>query len=176
MRPFVLSLLLASSAAAWAVPAGAPPDLERIEAVRAREAELMERVRAFDPRKHEELVALKATDPRSYLRALVRVAAMVDGPTDPPELVPLRDALTALHAAHPDPTQLDADARRALATEVYALAEKVFDVKQTERRRRIGELKQTIAALEADVERRDREREVLLQRFVEQFLLGRVEL
>jgi hypothetical protein len=59
---------------------------------------------------------------------------------------------------------------------VYALAEKVFDVKQTERRRRIGELKQTIAALEADVERRDREREVLLQRFVEQFLLGRVEL
>lgn len=174
MLHFVLTLLLSSPA--WAVPTGAPPDLERIEAVRAREAELMERVRAFDLRRYEELVALKVSDPRSYLRALVRVAAMVDGPSEPPELAPLRDALTALAQANPNPSQLGAAEQRALIDEVRRLAGSVFEVKQAERRRRITELQATLASLEADVERRDRDRDALIERFIEQFMLGRIDL
>jgi hypothetical protein len=176
MRHLILTLLLSRSAPAWAVPTGAPPDLERIEQVRAREAELMERVRAFDLRRYEELVALKVSDPRSYLRALVRVAAMVDGPSEPPELASLREALTALSHANPNPALLSAADQHALADEVRRLAASVFEVKQAERRRRIAELQATLAALEADVERRDRDRAALIERFLEQFLVGRIDL
>lgn len=147
----------------------------------AREEELLARVRAVNPERHADLLRLKARDESAYAFALARVARMVDRAADGeaahPELAAIRARFAELERAYPDglaglPKKEQQQVRRT----VTELAEQIFEIKQTERRRRLEEARAKLAELEAEISRRDAERDALIEAFVDQALRGRVDL
>ncbi|MCB9682695.1 MAG: hypothetical protein H6733_14615 [Alphaproteobacteria bacterium] len=188
MRRLILfaTLVVALPAVAADPPPPPPPpppplvDDATVDRLREREAQLLERLHALDPDRYAEVVALKRTNPRAYVGALMRLAHFFDrgvaGPPSP-ELQAEIAALQAIRARYPDGmTTLSAGDTRKVRTEVAAIADRVFDLRQAERRQRIDELRASLTELEEDVARRDRDRKALIDAFVDQFLLGPVDL
>jgi hypothetical protein len=155
---------------------GETPVLDALDALRARESELLAVVAARDPEKHAALLRLRDTDRRAYWMRLGMVARMLDGDLPPPPPPALRAAmaeLEALRARYPDGTDgLSTADARALRAELTALATRIFDLKQAERRDRIARLREALAALEADVAARDKDRKARIEAWVDQFLSG----
>lgn len=150
------------------------------DTLREREAQLLDAVRAFDPERHAELLRLKETDRRAYVAAMLRIARFVDraapGLRDPAVATELAK-LDALRDRYPGGFDaLSPPERKRVTAEVTTVAERLFDLRQAERRARIEALRTDLDALVADVARRDGEREALVRRFVEAFLAGRPDL
>lgn len=180
MRTLLLTLCLHGAALAAPPPPPPPPDAPSLSDVQAREADLLRRVAAFDAERHAELLRLKREQPDAYWRALGRVAAFSDrlGRHEPsPEEVALHGRLEAVRARHGDNLlALPAKEQAAVRAELTAIATDIFAARQAERRRRIDELQQALAHLQADVARRDTDRDALLQQFVDAFMAGRPDL
>lgn len=181
-RPLLLLVALALGAPTLS-HAGDDPDpaVERpmIEALQRREAGILDRLRALNPDKHDALMVLKATDRRAYLRALVKIARMMDGmnPEVPPELLEAKTELEAIRQAHPDGFEaLPRKEARAVRAEVTGIAERIFEIKQQLRRDKIAQLREALSDLEEDVARRDEDRDALIDTFVDRWLQGPVDL
>lgn len=156
-----------------------PPVEELARRVLDREAELLERVRQIDPKRHEQLLMLKGADRRAYVGALLRVARMLErGERTPsPELQAAIARAHAIQAAHPDGFDtLSPKETAKVRAELTAIGEEIFSLRQAERRERIAMLRKDLESLEADVARRDREKDQLIQHFVDGVLLGRPDL
>jgi hypothetical protein len=177
---YALALLLTLSSSALAQQAP-EPDPAAIERLLAHEQEILDAVKLRAPERYSELIALRDTDRRAYLRYLYRAARVLRqvGERDAasPELLNLRGQLDAVRARYPDGIEaLSKKDQAAVRAELTTLASQLFDLKQAQRRERIDELRSSLEELEADVARRDAERDAILADFVEAFLRGRVEL
>jgi hypothetical protein len=177
-----LALFAALTFAAPALAQEPPePDAAQIERLLQREQEILDQVKLRAPDRYAELIALRASDRGAYLRYLFRAARVLrhagDREEPSPELIEQRTRLEAVRAKYPD--GLDDLSKKDLAAvraEVAEIAAKIFEIKQTQRRARIEGLRQDLTELEADVARRDQERDQILQDFVDAFLRGPVDL
>ena len=172
----VLLLMFATAPVSTAQEPPPPLDEPAIAFLRAQESDILERVQRINPEKYEELLALKASDPRAYLRALWRISRLAEhgpphGERVTPEIHEKRRELETIRRSRlmvqPPPT---GDALAQIRADVLALAEELFVLKQAERRLRIEHMQAALAELEADVARRDEEREARIANFVDTFL------
>lgn len=178
MRALILSLFVGALAPVPAAHAQDRPDAQWVERLRAREAEILDAVHTRDPDKHARLLTLKQTDPGLYAATMWRLRHLSPEPTpDEIELRGLQARLQGLRDAHPDGIDgLPRKEQQAVRAEVAQIAERIFAIRQAQRRARLDELKASIAELEADVAARDAERDTRIQRFVDRFLTGPVDL
>jgi hypothetical protein len=150
-----------------------------VQRMLAREAELLARLEEWDPDKHTQLLAIRDVDRRAYIGALVRISRAIEREerAPSPELVAAMRRMDAIKLRYPDGLDsVQGKDLKELRAEVTALAEEIFRLKQAERRERIQQLRASLEELEADVARRDREKDQLIRRFVDEFLEGDADL
>lgn len=149
-----------------------------LEHLRTREEDLLNRVRSFDPNRYDQLLSLKDRDPRAYAMALLRVARMVDRAPAPqsPELREQLRQLEEIKQGMGVVADLNAKQLKEARAKIQAIAERIFTIRQAQRREQIARLREALSDLEEDVKRRDREHDQLIERFVDEVVHGRADL
>jgi len=181
----MIALLLSFALAQPAPPGGfqhvPPPDrADQLQEVLAHRDELMQLLAEHDPDKHRRMERLERTDPTAFALGLVRLARQVERLRNDPdalqrfqELQAEERRVRALADGYHELSGADQKRRRA---ELEAAAERIMVLKQAERRAAVEELRAKIEELEADIDAREKSKGQLVDAFVDQLLMERVDL
>jgi len=179
----MITLLLGLALAQPAPPPGGPPPparADRLEEVLAHRDELMELLADHDPDKHTRMLRLERADPQAFALALVRVARHVERLRSDPAALErfqkLRQEEERVRMLAQGFHELSGADKKRRRQELEAAAARILELKQAERRAAVEELRSKIAELEADIERREKEADELVDAFVDQVLMERVDL
>ena len=152
----------------------------RVADVLRREAELLAAVEQYDEEMYGRMLVLKATDRRSYVAALVKVARNVQRARRDPAfrermqaMSTLQRQLRELAEGYPSLPDRKKPAARA---ELERLAGKLMDLKQADRRQRLQDMEARLAEVRSEIERREAERDQIIEEFVNRLLTGPVDL
>lgn len=180
--------------AAWAGPGfsgvGGPSEAPGFEAsegdepkladVLRHEDELLRMVSRVDPKLHGQLLTLRETDRTAYVGALMKVARNVHRARRDPvfreRMQAMRRKTRELQEAARGFEDLSKANQRARRAELERLAGELMDLKQADRRARLEDMQTRLTTLQQEIDRREREREQIIEDFVDQLLRERVNL
>lgn len=155
-------------------------DGERLAEVLRRESELLELVKRHDPTMHARLTRLASTNRPAYLAALVRVHRNVERARSDPayraRVQAVRSKTAELEALTHDYRRGTAADRARIRPELVRAAGELMDLKQEDRRSRVQELQARLAELQAEIDRREQNREQIIEDFVDRMVRGPVDL
>ncbi len=161
-------------------PQAEDDDVGNVAELLRRQDELLEAVGRYDPGLRDRLLGLRQTDRPAYVAALVRIARHLQRARRDPafrarvqRMRELTSQMESLARGFPDVPERERAARRA---QLEALAGELMDLKQADRRERLAALRAKLAGLQAEIERRDQDRDQIIEDFVDQLLQPPVDL
>ena len=152
----------------------APPPAELMEHIIDNEDAILDRIKQRRPELYEELLKKKKTDPKGYVRSLVRFVRMGKQRHRDPQLETRHHELRTLHQELGQLAEgfesLPTDEQEERRAEMRAMAKKLFDLKQSDRRAGLEDLKRRLEVLEAEISDRENTQDQIIERHVERLL------
>lgn len=150
---------------------GPPPGVE--EWAIAKEQELLGMVEEHAPERLPELMVLRESDPARYfvaLRQVARVSGRLDDPEELERFERVRELEARIAELGQGFSEASAGEQKKRRAEAERIAGELFDLKQAQRQRRVEELEAKLAKLEQDVAEREKRRDQIVKRFVDERL------
>ena len=151
-----------------------PPPVELMEHIIENEESILERIKKRRPELYEELVEKKETDPKGYVRSLLRFVNMGKQRHRDPQLERRQRELRTLHRELGHLAEgfdgLSAAEQEDRRNEMEAMAQDLFDLKQSDRRAALEDLKRRLEVLETEISDRENTQDQIIEEHVDGLL------